>query len=100
MLAWTTFTAGIAVLATGAIMVAVGVDDLNTVENASDGTSWSAVEPSYGRAPILTAVGFVVLGVGVVGTAVGAALLSVHGEGGTWLEVSAGPGSVRLRGRF
>ncbi|MEZ4339440.1 MAG: hypothetical protein R3B82_22685 [Sandaracinaceae bacterium] len=40
------------------------------------------------------------MGVGAVGMIVGAALLAVHGEGGTWIEASVGPGSLGLRGQF
>jgi hypothetical protein len=97
---WGVFGGSLAVGVLGAVLLAVGVDDLNTVENAPGGTDWDQVASAYDRAPALTATGAVVLGLGVAGTAVGAALLAVWGEEGTWLEVSALPGGVRVRGRF
>ena len=84
----------------GAVLLAVGADDLNSVENAPGGTRWSAVEESYERAPVLTAAGAVVLGVGVAGLAAGAAVLALFGSEGTWIEVSVTPTGLSARGTF
>lgn len=99
-LAWALFGASAAVLIGGAITLAVGVDDLNTIENAADGTAWASVEGAYARAPILTGLGAAVLGVGVASFAVAAGLLAHFGADGTWLRVSLGPGTLDVRGAF
>jgi hypothetical protein len=99
-IAWITFLTSIGVGIGGAVVLALGVDDINTVENAPDGTIWTDVSDAQERAPILTGVGAVVLGLGAAGAAVGAALLAYFGENGTWLEVSALPGGLRVRGTF
>lgn len=100
VIAWATFATSLGVAILGGVLLAVGVDDVNTIENAPDGTAWPDVAGARDRAPVLTGVGSVVLGLGAAGMAVGAALLAHFGAQGTWLEVSALPGGVRLSGRF
>jgi hypothetical protein len=97
---WALFGGSVGVGILGAVLLAVGVDDLNTVENAPGGSDWDDVVGAYERAPVLTATGAVVLGLGIAGAAAGAAVLAVWGGEGTWLEVSALPGGLRVRGRF
>lgn len=97
---WAVFGSSVAVGVLGAVLLAVGVDERNTAENAPGGTSSESVAGVYERASALTATGAVLLGLGIVGTAVGAAVLAVWGAEGTWLEVSAVPGALRVCGRF
>ncbi|HEY8432505.1 MAG TPA: hypothetical protein VIL20_29245 [Sandaracinaceae bacterium] len=98
--AWAGFAASFGVAILGGVLLAVGIDDYNTIENAPGGTSWADVAGAYERAPILTGTGAAVLGLGVVATAVSAALLAHFGGEGTWLEVSVLPGGALARGRF
>jgi len=100
VIGWGLFAGSVAVGVLGAVLLAVGVDDMNTVENAPGGTDWEQVAGAYDRAPVLSATGAVVLGLGVVGAAVGAGVLAAWGGQGTWLEVTALPGGVQVRGRF
>lgn len=97
---WASFAASFGVAVLGGVLLAVGVDDLNTIENAPGGTVWADVAEARDRAPILTGIGGVVLGLGAAGMAVSAALLAHYGQGGTWLEVGALPGGLLVRGRF
>ncbi len=98
--AWVTFVTSFALAVGGGVVLAVGVDEINTIENAADGTVWADVAGSLDRAPILTGVGAVVLGLGVAGTIAGATLLALYGSEGTWLEVSVLPTGISARGRF
>lgn len=98
--AWVTFAASFGVAVVGGVLLAVGLDDVSSIENAPDGIAWSSVAGALDRAPLLTGIGGVVLGLGIAGTAVGAVLLAVYGQGGTWVEVSALPGGIAARGRF
>lgn len=100
VIGWGTFAASIGVAITGGILLAVGVDDVSSVENAPDGTPWANVAGARDRAPILTGTGAVVLGLGAAGAAVGAALLAAFGRDGTWLSVSVLPGGLGVSGRF
>mgnify|MGYP001628301224 CR=1 FL=1 len=84
----------------GAITLAAGVDDVNTIENAADGSAWASVEDAYARGPVLTGIGAAILGLGVASLGVSAALLAHFGADGTWIEARIGPGSLMLRGVF
>ena len=98
--AWATFGASLLMGIAGAIVLAVGVDDRRSVENAPDGTRWSTVRERYERAPWLLGTGLAAAVVGAVGVGCGAALLAWSGEGGTWLEVAIVGSGARVRGRF
>jgi hypothetical protein len=98
--AWATFITSFALAIGGGVLLAIGVDEVNTIENAADGTVWTDVASSLDRAPIFTGVGAVVLGLGIAGTITGATLLALYGGEGTWLEVSVLPGGLSARGRF
>ena len=100
VIGWATLTASMAVGIAGGILLAAGVDDVNSIENAPDGTMWSAVEGARDRAPILTGIGAVMLGLGAAGVAVGAGLLAYFGNQGTWISVSVLPNGVSASGRF
>lgn len=97
---WVTFGSSLAVAIAGGILLAAGVDDVSSIENAPDGTLWHTVAGARDRAPIFTGTGAVLLGLGAAGAAVGAGLLAAFGRDGTWLSVSVLPGEVRVGGRF
>lgn len=98
--AWATLGSSFGVAVLGGILLAAGLDAVNTVENAPDGTRWEDVAGARDRAPVLSGLGLGVLALGLAGSAVGAGLLAHFGEGGTWLAVSAGPSGVHVRGRY
>jgi hypothetical protein len=98
--AWATLAGGFAFALTGGILLAVGVDDINRVENAPDGVPWSSVEDAFERAPRRLALGAVLASIGVAALGTGMVLLATAGEGGTWLEARLGLGRLTMRGRF
>lgn len=55
----------------GGALLGVGLADWYRVEHPLDTDRWSDLEPAYQRAPILTPVGAVTLGVGLVGAGLG-----------------------------
>ncbi len=69
-----------AVAVVGVVLLALAQADIATVENVSDGGRWSDIEAAYDRAPVLSTVGAILLGVGVAGAALGVVLL-VTGDG-------------------
>ncbi|MEC7524646.1 MAG: hypothetical protein VYE22_32505 [Myxococcota bacterium] len=99
-IAWALFAGAVALTVGGAITLAAGVDDVNTIENAADGSTWASVEDAYARGPVLTGIGAAILGLGVASLGVSAALLAHFGADGTWIEARIGPGSLTLRGVF
>jgi hypothetical protein len=100
VIAWTVFAASFGVAVLGGVLLAVGIDDVNTIENAPDGTIWADVAGARDRAPWMTGFGAGILVLGAAGLCAGAALLAIFGSGGTWLSVSALPGGVSLTGTF
>lgn len=101
-LPWVVAGTGVAFLAGGLVLIVLAYRDIEQVEEAEPATRWSAVEPAYDRAPILSTVGFVLSGVGIAGAAGGilwAALADEELEEPA-IEVGLDPGGVRLRGRF
>jgi hypothetical protein len=97
---WAVVGASFGVAVLGGVLLAVGVDDINTIENAPDGTRWADVAAARDRAPILTATGALILGLGAAGLATGAGLLAYFGQEGTWLSVALLPGGLLMRGTF
>jgi tetratricopeptide (TPR) repeat protein len=88
--------AGGVVTAAGVVLLAIGLSDRASVEGATRGAMWEAVEGAYSRAGPLTISGIVGLGVGVAVLAAGIGWLAVGGGA----EVALGPGGVSLRGTF
>ncbi len=96
---WIVIGASAAVAIAGAIFVGIGVSDVSAVEGAPRGAVWDDYQSRYDRAPVLTTVGFVMLGVGVAGAALGVVLFATSGSDDS-TTVSLGPGSLRVRGTF
>lgn len=83
----------------GGVLLGVTVADLGKVEDARKGTEWSTVEPAYDRTPGLSAAGFTMLGLGLVGVGVGLAWqFWPQDERAVSLRVS--PTGASLQGRF
>jgi tetratricopeptide (TPR) repeat protein len=102
ILPWIAIGAGAAVAVVGGVLLGVGLGDKGSVEGAPMDADWADYEGAYGRAPVLTTLGFVMLGVGVAGAALGVVLLTMGGgqSESPSATVSIGPGSLRLSGRF
>jgi hypothetical protein len=99
ILPWVVVGAGGALVVTGGVFVALALGAKSNVNNAADGTQWSAVQADYEHVPTYSTVGFVLLGVGAA--AVTAGLIwkytRADGEAGA-LSVTASASSVVLRG--
>lgn len=99
---WILFGISAAIGVAGGILVGVAVADVSAVENAPDDSAWADVADQYDRSEALSVAGFVGLGVGVVGMAVGLgwALGSGGGASDDTAELRVGPGHLSVRGRF
>lgn len=74
-----TATGGVMLVA-GAVLLVMGMNDVSTVEDAAVPTEWSTLASANDRAPILTGVGFGLLGAGAVLATVGGVLWVGSGE--------------------
>lgn len=101
-LPWVIAGAGAAFVAGGVILLVVAQADIEAVENPSDPMPrWADAESAYDRAPILSTVGAIALGVGgaaLVGGLTWGLLVATRGE--PEVDVGVGPGFVSVRGRF
>ncbi|MDH5671334.1 MAG: tetratricopeptide repeat protein [Myxococcales bacterium] len=100
LLGWVVLGTSAAVAATGAILFAVGMNDVSTVEDAPEDATWKEIRGPYERAPILTGTGLALLGVGLAGSALGIAWVAGDEATGTSIEVSVNPGTLLLSGEF
>lgn len=91
-----------AVAVTGVVLIALALSDISSVEQARDGTRWSSVKSAYDRAPALSSVGFVMLGVGAAGTAAGLswALWPKRTEPAASVALRLAPGQIHIAGHF
>jgi len=102
VLAWALTIGGGALVVGGAVLLAIGLSDVSTVEGAADGTPWVDLESANDRAPVMTGVG---IGLGIAGLAaasLGVVLLVSSGGSSSSTErsLSLGPGGLTLRGSF
>jgi tetratricopeptide (TPR) repeat protein len=72
---WVLVGVGGALTLAGAILTGVGLSDRFAVESPGPGVEWSDIMEAYDRGPILEAVGFSTLAVGLVGLTVGLILV-------------------------
>lgn len=100
LVAWVSLFTSLLVSAGGGIVLAAGVDDINTVENFPDGRAWAEVADRADRGPTLTGIGWAVMLTGAAGLITSALLLATFAADGTWLRVEVTPGSLALRARF
>ncbi|QQR89334.1 MAG: hypothetical protein IPJ88_14150 [Myxococcales bacterium] len=75
---WIVAGSGAAAMIGGGVLLLLAQQDISSVENADRGSSWSDVSAAADRAPILSATGGVLVGVGVAAglTGIGWAILS------------------------
>jgi len=101
---WVVLGVGLAVAIGGVVLVAVGQEDIASIEHAAHGTPWSSLQSTYDRTPIETGVGGTLLGVGlaaaVVGLVWGVAQLSASGAHERPVALDVGLGTISVRGRF
>ena len=106
ILPWIVVGTGAVLVAGGMVFLLVAQSDIASVESPEgDEPRWSEVEGAHDRAPTLSAVGIVALGVGVA--AVGAGLAwAVLGSGSSdaaadeGVEVAVGPSGIVVAGSF
>lgn len=96
---WTTLGVGAAVLVGGGILLGVALADVAAVENAADGTSWSAVSAAHGRSEGESIAGIVLLSVGAAASATGLVWALTSGDT-TRAEIAPTAGGLLLRGTF
>jgi tetratricopeptide (TPR) repeat protein len=98
---WAIFGVGAGVAIVGAILVGVSAGERSAVDNAPDGSPWTAYEGSHELANALAPAGGVLLGVGVV-AAVAGIVIAVTASPSRTEQVSlrVSPTSVALAGRF
>ncbi len=100
---WIVVGVGGAIVVAGAIVLALGVSDQATVENATAPMRWASLTDTYERAPILQGVGVGALVLGVAGVAVGLAWGLSGSSGSTSSDharLRLGPGTLTLEGQF
>lgn len=90
------------VVALGAGLLVATVLDQQAVDGAAPGTAWSSVSDAAERVPVLSAVGWIALGVGAAAATAGIVVLATNGGAGGAPEVraSVGLGGLRVEGRF
>ncbi len=98
---WIVAGSGALVAGAGVVLLLVSASDISAVEDPGPMPVWADVEDAYDRAPVLSTVGGIALGVGAAALLTGLTwgLLSID-AGGTEAEVAVGPGGLALRGRL
>jgi tetratricopeptide (TPR) repeat protein len=97
---WLLIGGGAAVAITGAVLFALGRNDVATVEDAEDGATLSELEDAHDRAPVLTGVGIALAIAGVASAAGGIVWLQTADSEPAEIAIDLGPGAVRLRAGF
>src|SRR6185312_6914484 len=98
---WIVLGVGGAALVVGAILLGVGYADVATVDNARN-VPFASVSGAYSDAPVLTGVGWGVLGVGVGLAAIGLGwgLASSGGGASDHARLRIGPTGLSISGSF
>jgi len=99
---WLLIGGGGAVLAGGVVVALLGRSDISDVENAKDGTRWSAVKGKEDSGPRKVMIGSVLGGLGVAAAATGLVwlLMSDRHAGEAKTQVGFGLEGVQVSGRF
>lgn len=98
---WLVAGSSAALAITGGVLIGLGVSDVSKVEHAKKYSEWSSVEAANDRAPVLSGVGFALLGVGVAGIASGIVWQVVEDDAHPdKLALKVTPNGLRLSGKF
>jgi tetratricopeptide (TPR) repeat protein len=99
---WIIAGSGLAVAAVGVVLLLVSAGDIQAVEEPGPSPMWSDVESQYDRAPVLSTIGGIALGVGAAALLTGLTwgLLTLGGADDDATEVVIGPTGLGVRGRF
>jgi hypothetical protein len=100
-LPWVAVGVGGALAAGGAVMLVMGLDDIDSVEHAEPGTFYDEIEDAEQRGPVLVGAGAAMLGLGVAGAVLGVVWLGdTESADASTARLGIGPGRVLLRGSF
>lgn len=88
-----------AIAVTGGVLLGVTASDIAAVEDAHRGTEWSSVRSAYDRSPGLSTAGFLMVGAGVAGVALGLTWALWPSEQ-TELSMRVAPDAVSFRARY
>ena len=99
---WPWLVTGIAGAVTigGGVLLVLAMNDISMVDDAEKGTPFSKLESAYDGAPIKSAVGFALLGVGAAGIAAGLIWAFGTDQEKSRVEVALRPDRIVLQGRF
>ena len=101
---WVVAAAGGVVAATGAVLLLLALSDVDTVENPEgEMPRWEDSADAYDRAPVISTVGGIALGVGAAAAITGVVWGLTSGgseEPAPETSIAIGPGQVTLRGAF
>lgn len=101
-LPWIVSTGGAILAAGGAVLLLVAEGDASAVEEPQgDMPRWEDVEHRHGRAPVLSATGGILLGVGAAAAVTGLTWALLSGgpsDDGSTVDVAVGPAAIGIRG--
>jgi hypothetical protein len=89
-----------AIAVAGGVLLGVTASDISSVENARRGTEWSSVRSAYDRSPGLSTAGFLMVGAGVAGVALGLTWALWPSLEEAELSLRVAPGAVSFRVRY
>jgi tetratricopeptide (TPR) repeat protein len=97
---WITIGVGSASIVTGAVLLGLGIHDQNEVSDAPAGASFADYENMVDRGPRRTKAGAALMGIGAAGIIGGVIWQLTGGREEEIPEVSLGPTSITIKGRF
>lgn len=96
---WIVAGSGGAVAVAGVVLLFVARADVDRVENPGPDPRWEDVSGAYDRAPVVSTIGAIALGVGGAAL-VGGLVWGLVSRRDRSVDVAVGPGSLSMRGQF
>lgn len=96
---WIVAGSGGVVVVVGVVLLLVARSDIDRVENPGSDPRWEDVSSSYDRAPVVSTIGAIALGVGGAAL-VGGVVWGLVSRRQPSVDVAVGPGSLGVRGQF